>query len=189
MSDKMYEIEKGSKEYLELWQFFAERGDYYKDKMWTITMWLFALLGGILGYMMKNFMGGRINKDGSVDESVWLIAEPGLCLIFSLFAIFFCKYIISTIKDYGNHIQHNWNRANYLLVKIEPLPELWYTTTDQQKINEEIEKNNEGMRKGNDIDELSAIPRRLISFTMGFRAIFILIMALCLIELIILMGS
>ena len=75
--DIRYKIEKDSKDYLELWKFFAERGDYYKDKMWTITMWLFALLGGILGYMMQHFMGARINKDGSVDEPVGLLRSLG----------------------------------------------------------------------------------------------------------------
>ena len=53
-------------------------------------MWLFALLGGILGNMMSNFMGSRINKDGSVDESVWLMAEHRDMSDIFVVAMIFC---------------------------------------------------------------------------------------------------
>ena len=177
-----YNLDQDDKNYLELWKFFAERGDAYKDKMWTITIWLYALLGGILGYMMSNFMGGGLNKENESVNDVWMIAEPGLSIIFSIFAILFCIYIVITIKEYGEHVQHNWNRANYLLVRIDPLPDIWYSGLSEEEKQKRMAEQNKSLEDGKGIKALSTIPRRLIYVTYGFMLLFLAIIVCSVIE-------
>ena len=41
-----YKLDSTPEKYLELWQHFANRGDAYKDRLWNIIIWLYALLAG-----------------------------------------------------------------------------------------------------------------------------------------------
>lgn len=174
-------------DYLELWPYFSNRGDSYKDKLWNITIWLYALLTGILGYMISNFTSlaatEEVQEVAGETASSPLITEPTLAIVFALFALLFCLYIILTIKEYGEHIQHNWNRANHLLEKIQGLPKIWYSGLKQQEIDRRLEENAAWESDKFWLFALALIPRRLIYLTIGMMLIFVVIGGLAIWEL------
>lgn len=178
LTPTLYQLDQDNKNYLELWKFFANRGDSYKDKMWNITIWLYALLAGILGYMMSNFMGHRLNKEIETSINPGLIAEPELSILFSIFALLFCGYIVLTIKEYGEHVQHNWNRANYLLEKLKGLPEIWYSGLDAEEIETRLHANAKREAGNHWLMALPTVPRRLVYLTFGMMALFLAILVL-----------
>ncbi len=173
-----YKLDTTPEKYLELWQHFANRGDAYKDRLWNIIIWLYALLAGILGYMMSNFMGYRLNKDLEATETdpKTLILEPELSALFACFALLFCVYIVITIREYGEHIQHNWNRASYVLEQIEGLADIWYAGLDKKEIERRKKEREQSLAGKNWLQALPTIPQRLIYLTAGFALIFLLIL-------------
>lgn len=173
-------------DYLELWQYFANRGDSFKDKMWNITIWLYALLTGILGYMASNFTSLATTTkeaEGVTATADPLITEPALAIVFSLFAILFCLYIIVTIKEYGEHIQHNWNRADHLLEQIEGLSEIWYSGISKEEQAKRDEKRTASKAGKKWLKAVPEIPKRLIYLTLGMMLVFKVIGGMSLWEL------
>jgi heme/copper-type cytochrome/quinol oxidase subunit 2 len=123
-----YEIT--NEDYLDLWKYFQDRADGLKDKLWTIATWLLLLILGILGYIVKNFLGSKPNEA--------LITNAPLSIIFSVFALSICFYVLLIIKDYGRHIGTNWDRASILRRKIKHFDEIWYLREKEKKDGELI---------------------------------------------------
>ena len=40
-------------DYLDLWKFFSEDTSKIKDKLWTIASWLYALMSGLMAFMLE----------------------------------------------------------------------------------------------------------------------------------------
>lgn len=110
----MQDKEIKSIDYFELWKYFSEDAAHIKDKLWTISSWLFTLLSGILGFIAKNFEQGLIN-----------FTEPVLIAVAALIGLIMSIYTFYMITEYGKHIRTAWNRTNFLRNKIEGLQEVW----------------------------------------------------------------
>ena len=41
-------------ECLDIWKFFSEDTAKIKDKLWTITSWLYALMSGLRAFMLED---------------------------------------------------------------------------------------------------------------------------------------
>ena len=41
-------------DYLDLWKFFSEDTAKIKDKLWTIASWLYALMSGLMAFMLED---------------------------------------------------------------------------------------------------------------------------------------
>lgn len=117
-------------QYLELWKYFSDDAAKVKDKLWTISIWLFALQGSVLGYISKQL--DVITMDFSNSVLVVVIAVLGFIL---------SGYTYRMITSYGEHIRTSWNRTDYLRKQIEGLNEVWkqgyanYTAPENQKEN------------------------------------------------------
>lgn len=41
-------------DYLDLWKHFSEDTAKIKDKLWTIASWLYALMSGLMAFMLED---------------------------------------------------------------------------------------------------------------------------------------
>jgi hypothetical protein len=107
-------IEKA--EYIKLWQYFSDRADMLKEKLWTISTWLLVLASGIIGFTLKEefiVLGPELSAPA-----------PWSAFVLSLIGMLICAFGFLVILDYGEHIRGNWDRANRLKEKIVPLHEI-----------------------------------------------------------------
>ncbi len=123
-------------------------------------------------------MGYRLNKglEATGVDSKTLILEPELSILFACFALLFCAYIVITIREYGEHIQHNWNRASHVLEQIEGLADIWYAGLNKAEIERRKKESEQSLVGKNWLQALPTIPQRLIYLTAGFALIFLLIL-------------
>lgn len=110
-------------EYLDLWKHFQEEASQIKSRMWTITAWLYALLTGLLGFLVKSFI--PLPKEQSSETGKIFFVQPNLVIIMIIVGIPLCLFTISMIYFYGTHIVASWKRANYILEKYKGLKSVW----------------------------------------------------------------
>lgn len=97
-----------------LYIFFSEDTAKIKDKLLTISSWLFTLLGGVLGFLAKGL------------ETVDLaFSEPKLGMVVSFVGLVLNTYTYWRITEYGEHIRTAWNRTDFLRSKIGGFEEVW----------------------------------------------------------------
>ena len=99
------------KQYLELWKWFQEDAGKIKDKMWTIATFFYTVFGTVLGYIGKQYA-----EQGHL---------PYYLVIATSIGCFLSLYGMYLIHAYGSHIRSSWNRADYLLTKVEGLSDIW----------------------------------------------------------------
>lgn len=98
-------------DYLDLWKFFSEDAAKVKDKLWTIASWLYALMGALLGLIVKYYI--------EHPTAPFLLPAMGLVgLLLSVYSAFM-------IREYGAHIRTGWNRTNFLRSKIASMENVW----------------------------------------------------------------
>lgn len=102
----MHQEALNKQDYLDLWKFFSEDTAKIKDKLWTIASWLYALMSGLMAYMLDE-------KAGEL--------RPVIGVVGILLSIYTCYMI----HQYGTHIRTGWNVTAYLRTKIEGLEEIW----------------------------------------------------------------
>ena len=99
----------------ELWKFYFEDGEKVKDRLWSISLWLYALLSGILAYSFENI--SELKKiDASFQIEFILPSVVGVML--SLYASWM-------ITIYGLHIRTSWQRTEFLRNKSTLLKTSW----------------------------------------------------------------
>jgi hypothetical protein len=101
-------------DYLDLWKYFSEDTAKIKDKLWTIASWLYALMSGVMGFVVKYQIEGK----AAGDNAFWLKAMALTGILLSLYTIFM-------IREYGLHIRSGWKMTDFLRGKIDGLPEIW----------------------------------------------------------------
>ena len=84
-------------EYIELWQYFSDRADTLKDKLWTIATWLLALAGGLLAFTFAQEFVLFVPAGLSTRQPL-----PALALACA--GILVCLFSFLVIDDYGKHI-------------------------------------------------------------------------------------
>ena len=85
-----------------VWKYFSEDATNIKDKLWTIASWLFTLLGGIIGFIAKDFK-----------SETFAFEEPKLVIVIALVGIILSAYTYWMITEYGWHIRTAWNRTDF----------------------------------------------------------------------------
>ena len=164
--DKMYILEH--KDYLELWKYFSDDAVKVKDKLWTISIWLFALMGSVLGFIMKYMIEEmKIKQKAQMEEKELLLMYDPLILIGCGVGLVLTVYAWSMINSYGKHIRAAWNRTIYLRSQITGMNEVWLQGYKNKRRNKE-EKD---IRK-----ETNAIPTfvvRILWFVVLFGVAFV----------------
>lgn len=149
-------------DYIRLWEYFENRADMLKDRLWTIGTWLLGFNSAILAFIVGT-------KLIVFDKTDFAIPNPSVVLILVLAGCALCFYARLLIKDYGDHIGRNWERANFLE---ERLPLI------QEVIKKAETKENQA---GNKKDQsLPPVARILHLFTLGYLGLFLLIAVLAL---------
>lgn len=105
----------GKDEYMHLWQYFSDRADMLKDRLWTMATWLFGLNSALLGFIFGTPLI-------AFDSAGSAVRAPAFVLALALAGCVLCLYAFVLIYDYGEHIRRNWNRADRLSAEL-PLVE------------------------------------------------------------------
>jgi len=103
-SEHTYSLE--GKDYLDLWKFYNEDTAKIKDKLWTIASWLYALMSGLMGFMLED----------KAEEFRPVMGVVG---------IFLSIYTGYMVQQYGMHVRTGWNVTDFLRTKIGGLDEVW----------------------------------------------------------------
>lgn len=99
---------------LDLWKYLQDRADQIKERMWTITGWLFALMTGLLGVIADKCVDLGPSRIGEDQEQPWLV-EPAMAACLSALGLFLCGYTLFMQRAYGHHVISNWVQANRIL--------------------------------------------------------------------------
>ena len=86
---------------VDLWKFFEERGAKLKENMFKVVTWIIGFAAIVLGYTVKEgFAKGLVNAE-----------YPGMVICFSLIGLLLLGHAVLVIRDYGEHINRTFNRA------------------------------------------------------------------------------
>lgn len=92
----------------ELWQYYEERADRLGDRLWTIGIWLMAIIAGTL---TLPFAAGFVETSGG---ALLVTARTPVAMI-AIFGLLFCAYFYAALRDLRDHIESNWRKAGYIL--------------------------------------------------------------------------
>ena len=96
-------------DYLDLWKQFEEDANKAKDRLWTITSWLYALMSGLMAFLL----------DQQNHNKILIPFGAGTGILLSLYTWYMSK-------ELGRHIKKHWDRANKIREeKITGLTEVW----------------------------------------------------------------
>jgi len=116
------ELSNGKSDF-ELWKHFQEDANKIKDRMWTITTWLFTLKTGVIGFIFKFFTDAA--KDDVIQYYYGMFSKPLIVLLLAIVGIFICIYTFFMVRSYGTHISTCWKRSNFILKRNYDLLLIW----------------------------------------------------------------
>jgi uncharacterized membrane protein YkvI len=98
-----------------------------KERQWTIGTWILTLLSGVAAFSLSQ-------ETLSITRTGIAVGKPLPALVLGLVGILICGYGWIVIRNYGTHIQRNWERANRAKKKIAGFDAIWNgeTRDDQQ---------------------------------------------------------
>ena len=103
---------------IELWKYFQDRADMLKERQWTIGTWILTLLSGVAAFSLSQ-QTLTITRTGIAAN------KPLPAFVLSLVGILICGYGVIVIRNYGHHIQRNWDRANRAMERVIGLDAIW----------------------------------------------------------------
>ena len=89
---------------ISLWKYFTDDAAKIKDRMWTISSWMFTLLAALLAYIGRHLE--------TTDTGIVTIENELLVTISAVMGIVLSIYTMFMIQQYGQHIRGMWNRAD-----------------------------------------------------------------------------
>jgi hypothetical protein len=109
-------IEEG--DLIDLWKYFQDRADTLKERQWTIGTWIVTLLSGVAAFSLNQ-------ETLSITRTGVAIGKPLPALAIGVVGILICGYAWIVIRNYGLHIQRNWDRADRVKKQISDLDVFW----------------------------------------------------------------
>ena len=103
---------------LELWKYFQDRADMLKERQWTIGTWILTLLSGVAAFSLSQ-------ETLSITRTGIAANKPLPAFVLGLVGILICAYGWVVIRNYGTHIQRNWDRAGRVKHQIPDLDSYW----------------------------------------------------------------
>lgn len=107
-----------NQELVKLWQTFQDRADLLKERQWILGTWILTLLSGVAAFSLSQELLS-ITPDGVI------VAKPLPAVVLGLIGLLLCAYGWGVIRDYGAHIQRNWERADRVICRVPELEVLW----------------------------------------------------------------
>jgi hypothetical protein len=97
------------KDKFERWKYFEDRAAQLRERLWTAGTWLATILSAALALPLTA-------KFLQVGEGATLLAVrspiPLFCV--AVFGLAFSVYSLLVLKDHKEHIETNWQRANFV---------------------------------------------------------------------------
>lgn len=103
---------------LGLWKYFQDHADTVKERQWTIGTWILTLLSGVAAFAVSQEML-------SITENGISVNKPLPTCALGVVGILICAYGLIVIRQYGAHIQRNWDRADRVKEQIDGLDHFW----------------------------------------------------------------
>ena len=135
----------------DLWKYFQDRADMLKERQWTIGTWILTLLSGVAAFSLSQ-------ETLSITRTGIAVGKPLPAFVLGLVGILICGYGWIVIRNYGHHIQRNWDRADRVKKRIPDLDIFW-----------------KGQNSGDNFcrQGLPAESRNLIVIIVGFLILFV----------------
>jgi hypothetical protein len=102
-------------DYVELWKYFETRGSELKGTMLQVLTLLIGFAAAILGF--------AVDKTLSFSQPPF-VKDPLLLMILSLAGIAIAIYGEIVIREFAEHINRNFDRADYTRIGDRPLDEI-----------------------------------------------------------------
>ncbi|MHC4399189.1 MAG: hypothetical protein ACYTG0_05890 [Planctomycetota bacterium] len=102
-------------DYVALWQYFEKRGSELKGTMLQVLTWLIGFAAAILGYAVDKTIGF---------DPAPSVKQPLLLLVLAAVGIAIIVYAEIVIREFGEHINRNFDRAAYSRIGNKPLDEI-----------------------------------------------------------------
>jgi hypothetical protein len=102
----------------DLWKYFQDRADMLKERQWTIGTWILTLLSGVAAFSLSQ-------ETLSITRTGIAANKPLPAFVLGLVGILICGYAWIVIRNYGHHIQRNWDRADRVKQQIPDLDVYW----------------------------------------------------------------
>lgn len=115
LSAKGPRIQLAKSDYVELWRYFETRGSELKGTMLQVSTLLIGFSAAILGYAVDK----TLNFDAGP-----LLKQPGLLLLLSIVGIAVVLYAEVVIREFGEHINRNFDRADFTRIGDRSLDEI-----------------------------------------------------------------
>jgi hypothetical protein len=108
-------IQSNKIDYVALWQYFETRGSELKGTMLQVLTLLIGFTAAILAY--------AVDKTLDFDASPF-VHKPILLLVLAVVGIAIVIYAEIVVQEFGEHINRNFDRADYSRIGDRPLDEI-----------------------------------------------------------------
>ena len=98
------DISASKLQHVELWKYFESRGAGVKDTMFNVVTWIVGFAAVILGFIVKEFI--------TVEADSLAVSNPYTLLLLAVGGMLFVVYADILIKDFSDHINRNFDRAD-----------------------------------------------------------------------------
>jgi hypothetical protein len=92
------------------WQYFENRADRLGERLWSVGVWLLALVGAALSLPFV----AQFVKPIAVCPWLHIENRVGLALL-AAFGVLICVYSYFALRDLRDHIESNWRKAGNIL--------------------------------------------------------------------------
>ena len=110
----------------DLWKYFQDRADMLKERQWTIGTWILTLLSGVAAFSLSQ-------ETLSITRTGIAVGKPLPAFVLGLVGILICGYGLVVVRNYGSHIQRNWDRAGRVKRQIHDLDAYWGSKKSDDK--------------------------------------------------------
>jgi len=118
-------IPRDNLDYVDLWKYFESRGADVKNTMFSVVTWIIGFAAAVLGFLVKEFIGFQ------ADALVILYPLP--LIVVSLVGMCIVVYADILIRDFGEHINRNFDRADRAREGDRTVDEIWGGEESVQK--------------------------------------------------------